>query len=79
MKKVLCLSVCLKSMLSDCFQMPNLDDHIVSTRCDDSIFAVVLDTGDKMFMSIVLLLLFARVEIPHSNRLVIRARVQILS
>ncbi len=57
--------------------MPNLDDHIVSPRADNSVLTIKLHRRHEMLMRLQLLLLLTEIQIPNTNSLIVRWRVQI--
>ena len=52
-------------------EMPYFQDHVVAGRRDNSIFSIELHTGDEVFMSFYLFLLFAKVQVPNPNSLIV--------
>ena len=59
--------------------MPYFQDHVVAGRRDNSIFSIELHTGDEVFMSFYLFLLFAKVQVPNPNSLIVWWAIQIFS
>lgn len=59
--------------------MPDLDFHVIASRCNNSVLFIKPDRRYEVLVRILnLLLLFPKVQVPYSNRFVVRGRVQIL-
>ena len=60
--------------------MPDFHFHVIASGCYHSVLFIEPDGGNKVLMCVLnFLFLFSKVQVPYSNRLVIRGRIQIFA